>query len=145
MKHNKVVHERLVLLTVVTEEIPRVEDRDRVTVHCLGSNTYRIIIRYGFTEDPDLPHALALCEPYGLSFEMMDTTFFLGRATLIPRTAPGWRCGAKDCSPTCFAPPLVRWISFASRTTGWWNWALKSNYSRVYRHHRLGYLYLRYW
>ena len=94
MKHNKVVHERLVLLTVVTEEIPRVEDRDRVTVHCLGSNTYRIIIRYGFTEDPDLPHALALCEPYGLSFEMMDTTFFLGRATLIPTDRAGmalWR------------------------------------------------------
>ncbi len=94
MKHNKVVHERLVLLTVVTEEIPRAEDRDRVTVHCLGSNTYRIIIRYGFTEDPDLPHALALCEPYGLSFEMMDTTFFLGRATLIPTDRAGmalWR------------------------------------------------------
>ena len=94
MKHNKVVHERLVLLTVVTEEIPRVEDRDRVTVHCLGSNTYRIIIRYGFTEDPDLPHALALCEPHGLSFEMMDTTFFLGRATLIPTDRAGmalWR------------------------------------------------------
>lgn len=94
LKHNKVVHERLVLLTVVTEEIPRVEDRDRVTVHCLGSNTYRIIIRYGFTEDPDLPHALALCEPYGLSFEMMDTTFFLGRATLIPTDRAGmalWR------------------------------------------------------
>lgn len=94
LKHNKVVHERLVLLTVVTEEILRVEDRDRVTVHCLGSNTYRIIIRYGFTEDPDLPHALALCEPYGLSFEMMDTTFFLGRATLIPTDRAGmalWR------------------------------------------------------
>ncbi len=94
LKHNKVVHERLVLLTVVTEEIPRAEDRDRVTVHCLGSNTYRIIIRYGFTEDPDLPHALALCEPYGLSFEMMDTTFFLGRATLIPTDRAGmalWR------------------------------------------------------
>ena len=94
LKHNKVVHERLVLLTVVTEEIPRVEDRDRVTVHCLGSNTYRIIIRYGFTEDPDLQHALALCEPYGLSFEMMDTTFFLGRATLIPTDRAGmalWR------------------------------------------------------
>ena len=94
LKHNKVVHERLVLLTVVTEEIPRVEDRDRVTVHCLGSNTYRIIIRYGFTEDPDLPHALALCEPHGLSFEMMDTTFFLGRATLIPTDRAGmalWR------------------------------------------------------
>jgi KUP system potassium uptake protein len=94
MKHNKVVHERLVLLTVATEEIPRLEDRERVTVHALGHNAWRIVVRYGFTENPDLPRALALCEPYGLSFEMMDTTFFLGRATLIPTTRAGmalWR------------------------------------------------------
>ncbi len=94
MKHNKVVHERLVLLTVTPEEIPRLEDRERVTVHDLGHNTWRIVVRYGFTENPDLPHALALCEPRGLSFEMMDTTFFLGRATLIPTTRAGmalWR------------------------------------------------------
>lgn len=94
MKHNKVMHERLVLLTVVTEEIPCVEDQDRVTVHSLGHNTYRIIIRYGFTENPDLPLALTLCESHGLSFEMMDTTFFLGRATLIPTDRAGmalWR------------------------------------------------------
>ncbi|MFO1424346.1 MAG: potassium transporter Kup [Candidatus Competibacteraceae bacterium] len=94
MKHNKVVHERLVLLTVTPEEIPRLEDRERVTVHDLGHNTWRIVVRYGFIENPDLPHALALCEPHGLSFEMMDTTFFLGRATLIPTTRAGmalWR------------------------------------------------------
>lgn len=78
MKHNKVVHERLVLLTVTPEEIPRLEDRDRITVHALGHNAWRIVVRYGFTENPDLPHALALCEPHGLSFEMIDTTFFPG-------------------------------------------------------------------
>ncbi len=94
MKHNKVVHERLVLLTVTPEEIPRLEDRERVTVQNLGHNTWRIVVRYGFTENSDLPHALTLCEPYGLRFEMMDTTFFLGRATLIPTTRAGmalWR------------------------------------------------------
>ncbi|MBK8754163.1 MAG: potassium transporter Kup [Candidatus Competibacteraceae bacterium] len=94
MKHNKVVHERLVLMTVTTEEIPRVADQNRVTVHDLGHNAWRIVVRYGFAENPDLPHALALCEPQGLSFEMMDTTFFLGRATLIPTNRPGmalWR------------------------------------------------------
>ncbi|MFZ1642831.1 MAG: potassium transporter Kup [Candidatus Contendobacter sp.] len=94
MKHNKVVHERLALMTVTTEEIPRVEDQERVTVHALGHNAWRIVVRYGFTENPDLPRALALCEPHGLSFEMMDTTFFLGRATLIPTDRPGmalWR------------------------------------------------------
>ena len=94
MKHNKVVHERLVLLTVTPEEIPRLEDQERVSVHDLGHNAWRIVVRYGFTENPDLPRALALCEQYGLSFEMMDTTFFLGRATLIPTTRAGmalWR------------------------------------------------------
>ena len=94
MKHNKVVHERLVLMTVTTEEIPRVADQNRVTVHDLGHNAWRIRVRYGFAENPDLPHALALCKPHGLDFEMMDTTFFLGRATLIPTNRPGmalWR------------------------------------------------------
>ncbi len=94
MKHNKVVHERLVLMTVTTEEIPRVEDQERVAVHSLGHNAWRIVVHYGFAENPNLPHALALCEPHGLSFEMMDTTFFLGRATLIPTTRAGmalWR------------------------------------------------------
>lgn len=94
MKHNKVVHERLVLLTVTPQEIPRLTDRDRVTVHDLGHNAWRIVVRYGFAENPNLPHALALCEPLGLRFEMMDTTFFLGRATLIPTTRAGmalWR------------------------------------------------------
>ncbi|MDS4068200.1 MAG: potassium transporter Kup [Candidatus Competibacter sp.] len=94
MKHNKVVHERLVLLTVTPQEIPRLTDQDRVTVYDLGHNTWRIVVRYGFAENPNLPHALTLCEPLGLRFEMMDTTFFLGRATLIPTTRAGmalWR------------------------------------------------------
>ncbi len=94
MKHNKVVHERLVLLTVKPEEIPRLKDEERVSVHPLGHNAWRIVVRYGFIEDPNLPQALVLCERYGLHFEMMDTTFFLGRATLIPTTRAGmalWR------------------------------------------------------
>ncbi|MFZ1326633.1 MAG: potassium transporter Kup [Candidatus Contendobacter sp.] len=94
MKHNKVIHERLMLLTVKSEEIPRLTDEERVSVHPLGHNAWRIVVRYGFTENPDLPHALALCARYGLHFEMMDTTFFLGRATLIPTKRAGmalWR------------------------------------------------------
>lgn len=94
MKHNKVIHERLMLLTVKSEEIPRLADEERVSVHPLGHNAWRIVVRYGFTENPDLPHALALCARYGLHFDMMDTTFFLGRATLIPTKRAGmalWR------------------------------------------------------
>ncbi len=94
MKHNKVVHERLILLTVQPEEIPRLKDEERVSVHYLGYDTWRIVVRYGFIEEPNLPQALALCERYDLHFDMMDTTFFLGRATLIPTTRAGmalWR------------------------------------------------------
>ncbi len=94
LKHNKVIHERLVLLTVTAEEIPRLTDEERVSVHALGYNAWRIVVHYGFIENPDLPYALKLCERYGLHFEMMDTTFFLGRATLIPTTRAGmalWR------------------------------------------------------
>jgi KUP system potassium uptake protein len=94
MKHNKVVHERLILLTVQPEEIPRLKDEERVSAHYLGYDTWRIVVRYGFIENPNLPRALELCERYGLHFEMMDTTFFLGRATLIPSPRKGmalWR------------------------------------------------------
>lgn len=94
MKHNKVVHERLILLTVKPEEIPRLKDEERVSAHYLGYDTWRIVVRYGFVEDPNLPRALELCEKFGLHFEMMDTTFFLGRATLIPSPRKGmalWR------------------------------------------------------
>jgi KUP system potassium uptake protein len=94
LRHNKVVHERLVLLTVATEEIPRVADENRVEVQDLGHNLYRVIAHYGFTEDPLVPRVLELCARQGLEFDMMDTTFFLGRETLIPTPRPGmplWR------------------------------------------------------
>jgi KUP system potassium uptake protein len=94
MKHNKVLHERVVLLTVLTEEIPRVSDEQRVRVQALGHNFYRIVARYGFVEDPQIPRILELCDKYDLRFEMMETTFFLGRETVIPTTRTGmslWR------------------------------------------------------
>ena len=94
LRHNKVLHERIVLLTLVTEEIPRVADRDRVEIHDLGHNFHRVIGRYGFAEDPKIPHILELCAREELEFNLMDTTFFLGRETLIPTPRPGmalWR------------------------------------------------------
>jgi KUP system potassium uptake protein len=94
LKHNKVVHERVVLLTVLTEEIPRVDEASRVQVHNMGHNFYRIITHYGFVEDPHIPAVLDLCARQGLAFNLMDTTFFLGRETVIPTARPGmalWR------------------------------------------------------
>ncbi|HVY05742.1 MAG TPA: potassium transporter Kup [Burkholderiales bacterium] len=92
LNHNKVLHERIVLLTVSTIDIPHVPDEDRIEVHPLGSDFYRAVIRYGFKDDPDVPAALALAKNF--KFEMMETSFFLSRQTLIPTVGPGmalWR------------------------------------------------------
>ncbi len=94
LRHNKVVHERVVLLTVLTEDIPRVADANRVQVQDMSHNFYRIIAHYGFMEDPSIPAILDLSAQQGLQFNLMDTTFFLGRETLIPTPRPGmalWR------------------------------------------------------
>jgi len=94
LRHNKVVHEQVVLLTVLTEDIPRVVDANRVQVQGMGHNFYRIIAHYGFMEDPSIPAILDLSAQQGLQFNLMDTTFFLGRETLIPTPRPGmalWR------------------------------------------------------
>ncbi|KIL97055.1 Kup system potassium uptake protein [Paramagnetospirillum magnetotacticum MS-1] len=94
LKHNKVLHQRIVFLTVVTEDIPRVPARDRVVVEGLAEGFYRITVRYGFFQEPDIPKVLRLCKAFGLEFEMMDTSFFLGRETLVPSThpeMPEWR------------------------------------------------------
>jgi KUP system potassium uptake protein len=88
MKHNKVLHERVVLLTIVTEQIPAIADKDRIEVEALDKNFWRVVLHYGFMEGPNIPRALRLAMPYGLKFEMMDTSFFLGRENLVPKNKP---------------------------------------------------------
>jgi KUP system potassium uptake protein len=92
--HNKVLHERVVLLTVDTGEIPMVADDERVTVTELGAGLFRVVVRYGFMEEPDIPAALATVKVPELDLRPMSTSFFLGRETLIPSKKPGmamWR------------------------------------------------------
>jgi KUP system potassium uptake protein len=92
--HNKVLHERVVLLTVDVLEIPVVSDEERIEVKPQGEGFYRAVVRYGFTEDPDIPAALALVNEPGLDLSRMNTSYFLGRETLIPSKKPGmavWR------------------------------------------------------
>jgi len=94
MRHNKVLHRRVVFLTVLTDDIPRVPARDRVVVEGLADGFYRITVRYGFVQEPDIPKVLRLCKAFGLDFDMMQTTFFLGRESLIraPQSdMPEWR------------------------------------------------------
>ncbi|MFO1097590.1 MAG: potassium transporter Kup [Xanthobacteraceae bacterium] len=94
LKHNQTVHERTLLATVTTAETPYVPDSERVTLTDLGSGFYRLIIRYGFMQSPDVPAALAACRSCGLEFDLMRTSFFLSRETIVPSLYPGmarWR------------------------------------------------------
>jgi len=94
LNHNKVLHERIVLLTVVTEDVPFVPDDQRLEAEPLGNDFYRLTVRYGFKDEPDLPAALQLPNTLGLEFQMMTTSFFLSRQTIVPTNAPGmalWR------------------------------------------------------
>ena len=83
LKHNKVLHERNVLLTVETLDTPRAEPPERLEWTALGQGFTRLRLRFGFSEDPDIPLRLAQCGHHGLPFDMMDTTFFLSRETVV--------------------------------------------------------------
>jgi KUP system potassium uptake protein len=94
LNHNKVLHERVVLLTVRAEDIPHVPDEQRVEVQPLGDEFYRMTVHYGFKDEPDLPAALELMRAKGMEFDMLETSFFLSRQTLVPTATPGmalWR------------------------------------------------------
>ena len=85
LKHNKVLHEQTVFLTIVTHDVPRVPPEDRVQLERLVSGFYKLEAWYGFTEQPDIDEILAACRVrYGMGFEVMDTSFFLSRETVIP-------------------------------------------------------------
>jgi KUP system potassium uptake protein len=83
LKHNKVLHEKVVLATMKIEDIPHVAPEGRISVEKLSQEFYRVIIRYGFKDDPDLPRELALCAAQGLVLDTMDTSYFIGKEALI--------------------------------------------------------------
>jgi KUP system potassium uptake protein len=94
IKHNKVLHERILLLTVSIEDVPHVETADRTAVIDLGHSFFRVILHYGFMQEIDVPHDLSNISICGGGFRIMDTSFFLGRQTLITSERPGmavWR------------------------------------------------------
>ena len=89
LKHNKVLHQRVILLSVTTELVPVVPERDRTTIDELGKGFHRMIARYGFAESPNVPRVLAAAaERMGFAFNMMDISFFLGREKLVASKRP---------------------------------------------------------
>jgi KUP system potassium uptake protein len=94
LAHNKVLHEKIVFLTVTTEDVPHVSGTERVTVKRIGKGFHSVVARYGFTEDPDIHEVLAACKLQQLDIPIEGTTFFLGRETVIASERPGmalWR------------------------------------------------------
>jgi KUP system potassium uptake protein len=89
IKHNKVVHKTVVLLTVETEDRPRLEKKERYEWFELGHGVYRLTIHFGFMEDPDIPLALEHVGTQHVSFNLMGISYFLGRETLIPTRRRG--------------------------------------------------------
>ena len=94
LAHNKVLHEKIVFLTVTTEDVPHVAATERVTVKRIGKGFHSVVARYGFTEDPDIREVIAACRAQQLDIPIEGTTFFLGRETVIASERPGmalWR------------------------------------------------------
>ena len=94
LKHNKVLHETVILLSMMTDEVPHVTRRDRLSVHDLGAGMYRVQARYGFMESPDVQELVNLARRYKLHLKLNETTFYLGRETLITKSSKGmarWR------------------------------------------------------
>ena len=89
LAHNKVLHERNVILTIETAETPRVGEEDRVRIEVLSQDFRRLTLRYGFMESPNVPKTLAQCKRLGLKFDIMSTSFFLGRRSIVPDAHSG--------------------------------------------------------
>ena len=94
LRYNKVLHTHVVVLVVQTEPVPHVAADRRCEVYTLGQGLYRVVLRYGFMEDPNVPEALELARAGGLNIDQEDLTYFLGRETILVTAKRGmamWR------------------------------------------------------
>jgi len=94
LKHNKVLHEHNVILTIITADTPRVPEEDRVTMTLLSKHFTRVSLKFGYMEQPNVPKALAIARKHGWQFDIMSTSFFLSRRSLKPSPQsgmPGWQ------------------------------------------------------
>ncbi|MGQ3041073.1 MAG: potassium transporter Kup [Brevundimonas sp.] len=89
LKHNKVLHEKNVILTVRTSDRPRVPDSERVAIEPISDDFKKLTISYGFMEQPNVPKALGVCRKQGLKFDIMSTSFFLGRRSVVASATEG--------------------------------------------------------
>jgi KUP system potassium uptake protein len=88
LKHYKVLHERVVMMQVETEDVPHVAQEHRLEIGEIGKGFYTIRLRYGFMDQPNVVRALAQCRIGGLRFNLMETSFIIGRERVRPRPRP---------------------------------------------------------
>src|SRR4029453_4817424 len=94
LRHNKVLHQRVIILSVQTTHTPHVTPDERLSVTALGCDLFNVVLRYGFMDEPNVPEALQLAREQVLDVDFADVTYFLGRETVIVTKAPGmamWR------------------------------------------------------
>ena len=126
LKHNQVLHDRVLILTVLVEDVPYSDPATRLEAHDAGNGFYRVILHYGFMEDVDIPRDLALLKGIGEPFDMMRTSFFLGRQKLIPsKDHPGmalwrerlfaWMSKSSESAMEFFKLPINRVIELGSQ------------------------------
>jgi KUP system potassium uptake protein len=84
LAHNKVLHERVVFLTVIIKDVPWVPPDERVDIQDLGNNCFQLTVHFGFKDRPDIMQVLDQCREYEMEFQRLQTSFFLSRETVIP-------------------------------------------------------------
>ena len=92
LKHNKVLHQTVILLSIATDEVPEVPRAERVKIEALGQGFFRVIAHYGFMESADVKDVLQRCRDFGIAARPLETSYYLGRERLIPRRGP-WKKG----------------------------------------------------
>ena len=122
LKHNKVLHEHNLFVSVRNHPVPWIGMHKRVQIESLGHSCWQVILHYGFKNDPDVPRALEQIRGHGCEIEPMTTSYFLSRDTVIPTIGSGMAPGAKSCSRRCTTTPARRPTSCGCRTTRWWSW-----------------------
>jgi KUP system potassium uptake protein len=127
LKHNQVLHERVLILNVKVEEVPTIPAAKRIECEDAGLGFYRVVLHYGFMEEVDIPRDLAAIQTCGEPFNMMSTSFFLGRQKLIASTSRGagmapwreklfaWMLKSSECAMEFFKLPTNRVVELGSQ------------------------------
>ncbi|MDO9412374.1 MAG: potassium transporter Kup [Pseudolabrys sp.] len=127
LKHNKVLHEHNVILTIVTSDTPRVPEGDRVQINPLSEHFSRVSLKFGYMEQPNIPKALAIARKHGWQFDIMSTSFFLSRRTLRPSSKSGmpawqdhlfiWLAQSANDATSYFQIPTGRVVEVGTQVT----------------------------